>query len=126
MSAPTGTHDLYLTFSGAAGTAVFDVDSYTFTGPGVSTPVSGGGGDLAQGKPVTVSSTEAGANVAANAVDGNGATRWSSLYNVDPQWITVDLGASYNVNRVRLNWEAAYGRRYRVEVSPNNTHLDGV
>ncbi|WP_051760709.1 discoidin domain-containing protein [Herbidospora cretacea] len=120
VSAPTGTHDLYLTFSGAAGTAVFDVDSYTFTGPGVSTPISGGGGDLAQGKPVTVSSTEAGANVAANAVDGNGTTRWSSLY-ADPQWITVDLGASYDVNRVRLNWEAAYGRQYRVEVSPNNS-----
>ncbi|WP_083950099.1 discoidin domain-containing protein [Herbidospora yilanensis] len=119
VSAPTGTRDLYLTFSGAAGPALFDVDSYTFTGPGVSTPISGGG-DLAQGRPVTVSSTEAGVNVAANAVDGNGATRWSSLY-ADPQWITVDLGASYDVNRVRLNWEAAYGRQYRVEVSPNNS-----
>ncbi|GLX99171.1 ThuA domain-containing protein [Herbidospora sp. NBRC 101105] len=77
--------------------------------------------DLARGKTVTASSVEAGsAHVAANAVDGNTATRWGSAY-ADPQWITVDLGASYNVNRVRLNWEAAYGRAYRVEVSPDNT-----
>ena len=58
--------------------------------------------------------------MAANAVDGNAATRWSSLY-ADPQWITVDLGASYNLNRVRLNWEAAFGRAYQVQTSPDNS-----
>ncbi|WP_214103606.1 galactose-binding domain-containing protein [Acrocarpospora catenulata] len=120
------THDLYLVFTGATGTALYDVDSYTFTGPGVSTPGGGNpGGDLAQGKPVTVSSTEAGANVAANAVDGNSATRWSSAY-ADPQWIQVDLGASYDLNRVRLNWEAAYGRAYQVQVSPNGSTWTNV
>ncbi|GAA2383761.1 hypothetical protein Cme02nite_70040 [Catellatospora methionotrophica] len=75
--------------------------------------------DIAQGKPVTASSTEAGANVAANAVDGNSASRWSSLYT-DPQSITVDLGASYNLTRVRLNWETAYGRGYQLQTSPDN------
>jgi GH18 family chitinase len=76
--------------------------------------------NLATGKPVTVSSTEVGANVAANAVDGQYGTRWSSLYT-DAQWLTVDLGANYNVNRVKITWEAAYGRDYRVVGS-----LDGV
>jgi hypothetical protein len=33
-----GTHDLYLVFTGAGTGALFDVDSYTFTGAGVSTP----------------------------------------------------------------------------------------
>ncbi|WP_082801624.1 ThuA domain-containing protein [Herbidospora cretacea] len=76
--------------------------------------------DLARGKTVTASSVEPGsAHVAANAVDGSTTTRWGSAY-ADPQWITVDLGASYTLNRVRLNWEAAYGRQYRVEVSPDN------
>ncbi|GAA1015198.1 glycosyl hydrolase [Acrocarpospora pleiomorpha] len=113
------THDLYLVFNGTG--TLYDVDSYTFIGPGVSVPGTGNPGtDLAQGKPVTASSTEAGANVAANAVDGNSATRWSSLY-ADPQWIQVDLGASYAINRVRLNWEAAYGRAYQVQTSPNGT-----
>ena len=59
--------------------------------------------------------------MAANAVDGNAATRWSSLY-ADPQWITVDLGQSYDVNRVRLNWEAAFGRAYQVQISPDNAN----
>jgi mannan endo-1,4-beta-mannosidase len=74
--------------------------------------------NLATSKPVTVSSTEAGGNVAANAVDNSYSTRWSSTYS-DPQWIYVDLGATYNVNRVKITWEAAYGRDYRVEISAN-------
>ena len=72
--------------------------------------------NLASGRPVSVSSTEAGANVAANLVDGNYATRWSSAYS-DAQWVVVDLGASYSINRVKLTWEAAYGKDYTVQVS---------
>ncbi len=76
--------------------------------------------DVAQGKPATASSVESGsAHVAANAVDGNASTRWGSAYS-DPQWITVDLGGSYNLNRVRLNWEAAFGRAYQIQTSPDN------
>jgi mannan endo-1,4-beta-mannosidase len=85
---------------------------------------AGGGGtvpaNLATNKPVTVSSTEAGANVAANAVDNSYTTRWSSLY-ADPQWITVDLGANYNVNRVKITWESAYGKNYQIQYSTNNS-----
>jgi hypothetical protein len=33
------THDLYIVFTGGTG-ALFDLDSYTFTGPGVGTPVT--------------------------------------------------------------------------------------
>ncbi|MEV7969520.1 discoidin domain-containing protein [Sphaerisporangium sp. NPDC088356] len=58
--------------------------------------------------------------VGANAVDGNAATRWGSAYT-DPQWITVDLGASHSINRVRLNWEAAFARAYQVQTSPDNS-----
>ena len=77
--------------------------------------------NLATGKSVTVSSTEVGANVTGNAIDGNYATRWSSLY-ADPQWITVDLGANYNVNRVKLTWEAAYATTYQIQISTDNTN----
>jgi hypothetical protein len=79
------------------------------------------GADVAQGKPVTASSVEAGsAHVAARAVDGNSTTRWGSAY-ADPQWITVDLGVTHAISRVRLNWEAAYARAYQIQVSPNNS-----
>ncbi|WP_407951891.1 family 16 glycoside hydrolase [Plantactinospora veratri] len=76
--------------------------------------------DLARGKAVTASSVEPNSpHVAANAVDGNSGTRWGSAYS-DPQTITVDLGAAYPLNRVRLNWETAYGRAYQIQVSANN------
>nr|WP_308425458.1 ThuA domain-containing protein [Micromonospora parathelypteridis] len=81
---------------------------------------SSGGTLLSRGRPVTTSSVEPGsAHVAANAVDGNAATRWGSAY-ADPQWISVDLGASHTLDRVRLTWEAAYARAYQVQVSPDN------
>ncbi|MFC4585148.1 carbohydrate-binding protein [Sphaerisporangium corydalis] len=119
-----GTHDLYLVFTGGTG-ALYDVDGYTFGGAGVGTPPAGSS-DLARGRPVTVSSVETGGVlVGANAVDGDAATRWGSLY-ADPQWITVDLGASHPINRVRLNWEAAYGRAYQVQTSPDNATWTSV
>ncbi|WP_238006671.1 ThuA domain-containing protein [Dactylosporangium sp. AC04546] len=73
--------------------------------------------DVARGRPVTVSSVEPGSpHTGANAVDGNAATRWGSAYS-DPQWIAVDLGSTYTLNRVRLNWETAYGRAYQIQTS---------
>ncbi|MFC4585149.1 ThuA domain-containing protein [Sphaerisporangium corydalis] len=77
--------------------------------------------DLARGRPVTVSSVEPGSpHAGAGAVDGNLTTRWGSAYT-DPQWISVDLGATRTLNRVRLNWETAYGRAYQIQTSPDNS-----
>ncbi|MFD3657960.1 discoidin domain-containing protein [Streptomyces sp. NPDC058620] len=75
---------------------------------------------LSQGKPVTASSEENYGTLAASAVDGNGATRWSSAHS-DPQWLRVDLGATTQVSQVVLDWEAAYGKGYRIELSTNGT-----
>ncbi|GAA4249208.1 galactose-binding domain-containing protein [Dactylosporangium darangshiense] len=75
--------------------------------------------DLAQGRPVTASSTDDPGRPGSLAVDGSSSTRWSSAYS-DPQWIAVDLGATYSLSRVRLNWEAAYGRAYQIQTSPDN------
>ncbi|MFM9633331.1 discoidin domain-containing protein [Streptomyces galilaeus] len=70
---------------------------------------------LSQGKTAVASSTE-GVFSAGSAVDGDAGTRWSSEFT-DPQWIQVDLGATAEVSRVALNWEAAYGKAFRIEVS---------
>ena len=76
--------------------------------------------DLAQGRPVTVSSTENRPDVAAkNAVDGDDATRWSSAFG-DPQWIAVDLGKVTPISHVLLSWESAAASAYSIQVS-----LDG-
>ncbi len=74
-------------------------------------------GNLALNKPINASSIE-GAFTPAKAVDGTTATRWSSAFS-DPQWIYVDLGASYTISRVKLTWEVAYGKGYQVQVSAN-------
>lgn len=72
---------------------------------------------ISRGKPATASSTESSSLGAKNAFDGDPATRWASTEGKDPQWIRVDLGAGATVSRVRLTWEAAYAKAYRVEVS---------
>jgi hypothetical protein len=75
---------------------------------------------LSQGRTATASSQEKGGTAAADAVDGNAGTRWSSAFS-DPQWIQVDLGASATVTQVVLAWEAAYAKGYRIELSGNGT-----
>ena len=72
--------------------------------------------NLALGKTATASSTESASYPAALAVDGQAATRWSSLFT-DTEWLRVDLGAAQTFNRVVLRWEAAYGRGYVLEGS---------
>jgi beta-glucosidase len=84
------------------------------------TPTPAPGGNRALNKPATASSVEAVGNEAGKAVDGSTTTRWSSVFS-DPQWIYVDLGTSYNVNHVKLNWEAAYGKSYKIQVSNDAT-----
>ena len=82
--------------------------------------------DLALDRPVTASSTEpAGAGPEA-AVDGESATRWSSAWGVDPQWIRVDLGKSVAIRRVKLLWEAAYAKSYQVQVSDDDVHWTDI
>ncbi|MBN2485598.1 MAG: discoidin domain-containing protein [Bacteroidales bacterium] len=76
--------------------------------------------NLALNKPVTVSSVENAGTPASAAVDGNSDTRWSSAFS-DPQWITIDLGASYSLTQIIINWETAFARDYQVQLSTNNS-----
>ncbi len=79
-------------------------------------PVQAQAVNLSQGKPVICSSTETTSTACTYAVDGNTGTRWSSAFS-DPQWIQVDLGTNYNINRVVFNWETAYGQWYDLQIS---------
>ena len=79
-----------------------------------------GTSNIAQGKTATASSTENGSFPAANAVDGNTGTRWSSAFS-DPQWLEVDLGSSQSICQVTLNWEAAYGKAFQIQTSTDNS-----
>jgi endo-1,4-beta-D-glucanase Y len=76
---------------------------------------------VSRGKAVTASSTEGAGFEAAKAVDGSTSTRWASAEGHDPEWLRVDLGSAHAISRVRLNWEAAYARAYRVQTSPDGS-----
>ncbi|MCX0246215.1 discoidin domain-containing protein [Streptomyces drozdowiczii] len=69
---------------------------------------------------VTASGSENAASGPGAAADGNGTTRWSSDF-ADNAWIRVDLGSVIRVSSVTLDWEAAYGKKYVLEVSRNGT-----
>lgn len=53
---------------------------------------------------------------ASNVIDGDGGSRWESE-NTDPQWICFDLGESYPVSEVTIDWETAAAASYRIQVS---------
>jgi mannan endo-1,4-beta-mannosidase len=76
--------------------------------------------NLAVGHPVATSSPNMGSDLAANAVDGNINTRWSSALN-DDHWLQVNLGGVYALNQVRLIWGSAFGKSYKIQAS-----LDGL
>jgi GH35 family endo-1,4-beta-xylanase len=71
-------------------------------------------------QPATASSSENPSLTPDRAVDGDLATRWSSAWS-DPQWIQVDLGATYNLNCIVLQWDPSYATAYQIHVSSNAT-----
>jgi hypothetical protein len=86
----------------------------------VASNASAADGLLSSGKPVTVSSS-GGCCPAKNAVDGKTSTRWASGSGKDPQWIYVDLGATAQVSRVRLIWDASCATAYQIQTSDDHS-----
>jgi uncharacterized repeat protein (TIGR02543 family) len=74
------------------------------------------GTNIALNRPASASSIERSGLEPDKAVDGSTSSRWGSSFN-DNQWIRIDLGQTYNITQVSLNWEAASGRSYLIETS---------
>lgn len=81
------------------------------------------GGNRALGASTIVSSSTA--SIVDAATDGDPTTRWQSKFT-DNEYIIVDLGETYLVNRIQLSWESAYGRGYRLYTSTNGTDWQEV
>lgn len=82
------------------------------------------GVNLAKGAAATASSSESNPFTSyqpGRAVDGDPGTRWASDWS-DDQWLSIDLGATGLVRRVTLDWERAYGKAYRIELSADGTN----
>ncbi|MBZ4191349.1 discoidin domain-containing protein [Niabella beijingensis] len=76
--------------------------------------------NLAYRKAVTASSSPGVFEPALCVADNNTGSRWSSAYN-DDEWICIDLGTPTEVASVTLNWEAAYGKAYKLLVATDTT-----
>ena len=116
--ATSDAHSLRLVFSEAISLNWVNV---TGGGDDPTDPVDPPTGNLALGQPAFASSMEAAVMSATEAFDGDANTRWASAWS-DPQWIYVDLGEVYSLSEVVLNWEAAYGQSYEIQVS-NDANL---
>lgn len=84
--------------------------------------------NLALGKTVTASGQETATWTPDKVVDGDTTSnnsRWSSNYS-DEAWLTVDLGKGQNVNNIKIFWEAAYGKKYKILVSEDNENWQEV
>ncbi|WP_406864987.1 glycosyl hydrolase family 8 [Streptomyces sp. HUAS MG47] len=76
---------------------------------------------VSSGRPATASSVEGSGFGAPLAFDADPATRWASAEGADPQWVRVDLGSNHTISRVKLDWEAAYGKAYRIQTSADGS-----
>ena len=76
-------------------------------------------------QPVAVSSTSSPSTPGPAAVDGDPTTVWSSSTG-DPQWISVDLGVTRDLSRVRLNWNTNYASSYAIQISPDGTNWTAI
>lgn len=80
--------------------------------------------NLALAKTATASTLENATFTANQATDGDGGTRWASSFANATEWIYVDLGSNYTLNRVVLKWEAAYATQYKVQLSTDNVFTE--
>lgn len=78
---------------------------------------------ISRGKSVIASSTKEGNP--SYVADGNRDTRWAAEKNPH-EWIMIDLGEKMKVGGVRLNWETAYAKRYKVQLSDDGSHWRDV
>ncbi len=82
---------------------------------------------LSLGRPA-YASTVNGGDVAARATDDDINTAWGAAWNIDNQWIDVDLGAAAEIDRVVLSWQSpsTYATRYEIQVSDDEMNWQTI
>ena len=135
-----GTHDFFGNAIPQGG--AYDIGAYESGGGGpvptntptvgpsptpTHTPTPGSGGNLALGKPVTVSSVNASLG-GSRAVDGSLTTYWRTKKNssLSSEWINVDLGSNNTISQVQLKWATHYATAYTIQVSTDGSNWTTV
>lgn len=116
---PGITVNVTLDRNGETSTTSYKLGKDTFTGRSITlnegASIDDSGFDLAYSKGATASSSK-GNQYASNATDLYRTSYWGSN-DSDNEWIHVDLQNQFLINKVRLNWEKAYGKSYKIQVS---------
>jgi beta-glucanase (GH16 family) len=86
------------------------------------TPVNPTNTNVAVGKTVLCSGLENDTFPASYLTDNNSTTRWASNF-ADNAWFTINLGSSYQISQLILNWEAAYGKQYEILTSTDGQNF---
>ncbi len=79
--------------------------------------------NVAVGKTAMASSVEVAPYDPVNAFDGNMSTRYSSSHD-DNQWLSIDLGKPYLLDKVIITWEEAYASDFNILFSNNGSFTD--
>ncbi len=91
--------------------------------PAANDPAASNVALASAGATVTASGQEtAGTHGPDDAIDGNGATRWSSNHADDAQ-LTVKLARPTAVEKVVIKWEAACAAKYKIQVSTDGSNF---
>ena len=112
-------------------TASYTRDEETVTSTREWTVVQDDRDEISKGKPATASLEETD-YLASYVTDGDLGTRWSSYVEgksaeeLDGASITIDLGHTYDIHQVSLNWELAFGKEYRIQVSDDNVNFNTI
>ncbi len=96
-------------------------------GGGEPTPTPDPTVNLALNQVVSVSSAEDSSHGGDMAVDGDLGTFWKTARakgknKLPSEWITVDLGSSFTIGRVVLEWNTNFATEYSIRVSEDNNN----
>jgi hypothetical protein len=92
----------------------------TLTGSGIGSTTN-----IAAGRPATASSQVNSTQAATTATDGDANTYWESANGAFPQWLQVDLGATYSVGKVTLKLPPSSAWATRTQTLSVQTSTDG-
>lgn len=74
--------------------------------------------NIAKGKRAIACHSESASLTPNYALDGNTNSRFAAGGGCpDKVWYILDLGATYDLSRIRINWEAAHPSAYTIEIS---------
>ncbi|ADQ45030.1 coagulation factor 5/8 type domain protein [Caldicellulosiruptor kronotskyensis 2002] len=69
-----------------------------------------------------------GSDTPERATDGDLGTYWQAAWNIDNQWIDVDIGKTAQINKIVFKWqsELSYAKRYKIQVSDDEINWQTV